>query len=296
MPQDNIIRAGVIGWPVSHSLSPRLHGFWLKKYAVAGSYEAIPVAPEAFSGVLALLEKQGFTGANITVPYKEKIMPMLAHVDAVAKRIGAVNTIAFEKGEWCGTNTDAYGFIQNLGANSDIWRDGVALVLGAGGASRAVCVGLLDEGFDVVLANRSRHKAEAVHAHLNHPRLKVVEWADVETKMSDATLLVNTTILGMRGQKQLELSLKGLPETAYVADIVYNPEPTARTRRYSNPCTTDFLARATEHGCSVVDGLGMLLYQAQAGFEMWYGVKPDVTRTLRAHVLEGLLHETQAAE
>ncbi len=291
---NTIIRAGVLGWPVSHSLSPRLHGFWLKKYGINGSYEALPVSPEEFPNVLKMLEDKGFTGANITVPHKEEMLKFLPEVDVLARRIGAVNTIVNDNGKWRGTNTDAYGFMQSVRSNSDVWRDGIALVLGAGGAARAICVGLLDEGFDVVIANRSLHKADAIKEHLKTPRIKTCEWADAEKHMPDASLVVNTTVLGMKGQKPLEISVKKLPESAYVADIVYNPERTARTRRYSNPTVTDFLAQATENGNAVIDGLGMLMYQAQAGFEMWYGVMPDVTRSLRSHVLEGLLeHNAQ---
>lgn len=286
-----MIRAGVIGWPVSHSLSPRLHGFWLDKYGIKGSYEALPVTPEEFPNILKMLEEKGFKGANITVPHKEKMLTLLAETDVVAKRIGAVNTIVYEGGKWRGTNTDAYGFMQSLRSNSDVWKDGIALVLGAGGAARAVCVGLLDAGFDIVVANRSVHKAEAIKEHLKTPRIRVCEWMEAEKFMKDASLVVNTTVLGMKGQKPLEISLKQLPDTAYVADIVYNPERTARTRRFSNPTVTDFLAQASENGNSVIDGLGMLMYQAQAGFDMWYGVMPEVTRALRSHVLEGLLEQ-----
>ncbi len=296
MPQGNIIKAGVIGWPVSHSLSPRLHGFWLNKLGIAGSYEALPVAPEDFPTILKTLEKDGFKGANITVPHKESMFALLHEIDDVAKKIGAVNTIVFEDNQWRGTNTDAYGFMENLRANSDIWKDGVALVLGAGGASRAVCVGLLEEGFTVVLANRTREKAEAVQHHINSPYLQVIDWAEVEEKLVDANIVVNTTTLGMKGQPPITLSLKKLHPNAYVSDIVYNPEPSARTRRFSNPCITDFLAQGTENGNQVVDGLGMLLYQAQAGFEMWYGVRPDVSRALRSHVLQGLFHAPETTE
>jgi shikimate dehydrogenase len=296
LQQGEFIRAGVIGWPVSHSLSPRLHGFWLNKYNIAGSYQAVAVEPDAFSQVLQELEKLGFKGANITVPYKEQILTQLHEVDDMARKIGAVNTITFENGKWRGANTDAYGFMESLRANSDVWKEGYALVLGAGGASRAVCVGLMEEGFEVVLANRSRPKAEAIEAHLKNKKLRVIDWGDIDNNLKDASLLVNTTTLGMKGREQLDIPLSKLDTHAYVADIVYSPEPTACTRRFSNPCITDFLARATENGNSVVDGLGMLLFQAQAGFEMWFGTKPEVTRSLRSHVLEGLLNETPAAK
>lgn len=295
MEQGDIIRAGVIGWPVSHSLSPRLHGFWLNKYAISGTYEALAVTPETFPNILKMLEEKGFKGANITVPYKEEMLKLLKETDAIARRIGAVNTIVHDNGIWRGTNTDAYGFMESVRANSDVWRDGLALMLGAGGAARAVTVALLDQGFNVVIANRSIEKAEAVKQHLNHPKLAICAWEEAEKFMPDAALVVNTTVLGMKGQQQLEISLKKLHESAYVADIVYNPERTARTRRYSNPTVTDFLARATENGNSVIDGLGMLLYQAQAGFELWYGVKPEVTRALRSHVLEGLIEHNASA-
>ena len=295
MQQDNMLRAGVIGWPVSHSLSPCLHSYWLKKYGIVGSYEAIAVTPENVAGILEVLEQRNFKGANITVPYKEQILKQLKETDEISQRIGAVNTIVFDNNTWRGTNTDAYGFMESLRNNSDYWKDGLALVLGAGGASRAVCVGLLDEGFNVVIANRSVHKAEAVQQHINHPRLKICAWEEKEKFMPDAALLVNTTVLGMKGQKPLEISFSRLHQAAYVADIVYNPERTARTRRFSNPTITEFLAQATEHGHQVIDGLNMLLYQAQPGFEMWFGIKPEVTRALRSHVLEGLLEQNEKA-
>lgn len=296
MIANDTIKACVIGWPVSHSLSPRLHGYWLQKHNINGTYEALPVEPEKISCVLRTLKEKGFSGANITVPHKETVLKLLPQVDETARKIGAVNTIINENGKWRGTNTDAFGFMESLRMSSDLWKDGLALVLGAGGAARAVSVGLLDEGFDVVIANRSIEKADAVRNHINNPRLRVIEWEHAEAQMNDASLVVNTTTLGMKGQPLLNLSLHKLSPDAYVADIVYNPEPTERTRKFSNPTITDFLARAAQNGNQVVDGLGMLLYQAQAGFEMWCGVRPEVTRALRSHVLEGLFHEASPAQ
>lgn len=295
MSDEAPIKAGVIGWPVSHSLSPRLHGYWLKKHDVNGTYDAIPVEPADSKQMLKMLSERGYKGANITVPYKETMFQLLDDVDDTARRIGAVNTIVCEDGKWRGTNTDAYGFMENLGANSDVWKEGMALVIGAGGAARAICVGLLGAGFSVTLVNRSPEKAEMLKNFLQHKDLHVKSFAEMEAVLPECSLVVNTTTLGMKGQPLLDVSLKMLPKEAYVVDIVYNPERTARTRRFSNPTTTDFLARAAENGNQTVDGLGMLLYQAQAGFEMWYGVRPDVTRALRSHVLGGLFDEQDSA-
>lgn len=294
MGRANEIKAGVIGWPVSHSLSPRLHGFWLNKYGIAGSYEAIALPPEHLPNLLSFMEEKGLAGVNVTIPHKEGVLALLQEVDALARRIGAVNTIYRQNNTWCGTNTDVYGFMENLGANSDIWRDGNAIIIGAGGAARAIAVGLLDAGFEVVIANRSEEKAEALRQHLGGKRITTSPWHSIAEKLGDASLLVNTTSLGMKGQPQLEMSLARLSPEAYVTDIVYNPEPTERTRRFSNPTMTDFLARAAENGNKVIDGLGMLLYQAQPGFELWFGQKPEVTRALRSHVLDGLFHEKPA--
>lgn len=277
---DDIIlpRAGVIGWPVEHSRSPKLHGFWLQQYGLAGRYDRLPVPPEDLPGFLADLPKEpGFRGVNVTIPHKVAALPYLAEIDPVAKRIGAVNTIVVQPdGGLHGSNTDGFGFLESLKADAPAsWRAdaGPAVLLGAGGAARAILVALLDAGApELRLLNRSRDKAEALAAEFG-PAITVVDWDERAEALAGAGLLVNTTSLGMGGQPALELALDDLPVTALVNDIVYAP------------LQTDLLARASARGNPVVDGLGMLLHQARPGFEAWFGVAPAVTPALRAAVL-----------
>lgn len=279
MSEDKIItRAGVIGWPVSHSRSPKLHGFWLQQYGIAGRYDRLPVPPEDLGRFLQELPKEpGFRGINVTLPHKVAVLPYLAEVDAVARRIGAANTIVVrDDGSLAGSNTDAFGFIESLKADAPAgWTAsaGPAVMLGAGGAARGVAVALLDAGAPLVrVINRSKKKAEALAAEFG-PRLQAVEWADRSAALAGASLLINTTSLGMSGQPPLEIALDDLPLTALVNDIVYSP------------LTTDLLARAASRGNPVVDGLGMLLHQGRPGFEAWFGRAPAVTPELRAAVL-----------
>ena len=276
---DEIIpRAGVIGWPVEHSRSPKLHGFWLQQYGIRGRYDRLPVPPEEVGAFLAALPKEpGFRGVNVTIPNKVAVLPYLAEIDPVVKRIGAVNTIVVrEDGSLHGSNTDAFGFLASLRADAPrMWRaaNGPAVVLGAGGASRAVIVALLDAGApELRLTNRSRDKAEALAAEFGS-RLLVVDWEERAAALGGANLLVNTTSLGMTGQPALDLPLDDLPRAALVSDIVYTP------------LETDLLARARSRGNPVVDGLGMLLHQGRPGFQAWFGVAPAVTPQLRAAVL-----------
>lgn len=269
--------AGVMGWPVSHSKSPRLQGYWLAKYGVDGSYMPLPVAPENFSDALKSLKNLGFSGVNVTIPHKEIT---LAHCDQLsdrAKRIGAVNTVTFsEDGLILGDNTDGFGFIENLRQNAPdtAFASGPAVVLGAGGACRAILVALLDEGCpEIRLTNRTRKRAEDLATEINDPRIKIVDWPLEPAALSDASLVVNTTSLGMVGQPKLEIDLAGLPKTALVTDIVYAP------------LMTDLLCQARDRGNQVVDGLGMLLHQARPGFHRWFGIDPEVTQDLRDFVL-----------
>ncbi len=277
--EDDILpRAGVIGWPVDHSRSPKLHGFWLAQYGLSGRYDKLPVPPEDVGAFLEALPKEpGFRGVNVTLPNKVAVLPYLAEVDPVARRIGAVNTIVVRPdGSLQGSNTDAFGFLASLRADAPkMWRaaNGPAVVLGAGGASRAIIVALLDAGTpELRLTNRSREKAEALAAEFGN-RLQVVDWDDRATALAGAGLLVNTTSLGMGGQPDLDLPLDDLPVTALVNDIVYTP------------LETGLLAAARARGNPVVDGLGMLLHQGRPGFEAWFGVAPEVTPELRAAVL-----------
>jgi shikimate dehydrogenase len=269
-------RAGVMGWPVDHSRSPALHGFWLKTYGIDGSYVRLPVKPEDLAQALRALPEQGFAGVNLTVPHKEAAMAVVDEITPEARRIGAVNTVFVTAGgKLKATNTDAYGFITNLrtGAPAFDPQADVAVVLGAGGAARAVCVALLDAGVpEIRLINRTVARAEALARELGGP-ITVAPWEERAARLKDAGLLVNTTTLGMKGQAPLDLDLKNLPPPAVVNDIVYVP------------LETPLLAAARARNNTVVDGLGMLLYQAQPGFEGWFGTRPHVTPALRAHVL-----------
>ena len=267
--------AGVLGWPVGHSRSPRLHNYWLKNLGIDGVYVPLAVAPENLAQVVKALPHMGFKGANLTVPHKEAVFGLVDHVDPVAERIGAINTLVIDNaGRMTGRNTDGFGFIENLRQSAPHWRpQGTAVVLGAGGAARAVLVALQDAGVQKIrLINRSRSRAEAL-AEAIGGTIEVADWQARDESLADAGLLVNTTTLGMTGQPALDIALDALPPDAVVNDIVYVP------------LETPLLAQARRRGNSVVDGLGMLLWQAVPGFEAWFGQRPHVTPELRAHVL-----------
>ncbi|MEI6986143.1 MAG: shikimate dehydrogenase [Rhodospirillaceae bacterium] len=268
--------AGVIGWPISHSRSPRLHGWWLERYGIDGAYVPLAVPPERVELAIRALPDLGFRGVNVTVPHKRAALSAVDRIDAVAERIGAVNTIVVgEDGILEGRNTDAEGFIANLREGAPDWQPshGPVVVIGAGGAGRAVVAALVDAGVrEVRLVNRSIVKAEALAADIGGP-VHVFPWFGRLAALADAALLVNTTSLGMNGQPMLDLDLGKLPPSAVVADLVYSP------------LETHLLAAARGRGNIVVDGLGMLLHQAVPGFEAWFGVRPEVTAELRAFVL-----------
>lgn len=274
-----MIKAGVMGDPVSHSLSPMLHGYWLKKYGILGGYEPLHVLPEGLTDALATLRAHGYAGVNLTLPHKEAALKLMEVLSPEAKAIGAVNTVIIqEDGTHYGHNTDAYGFIQNLvqsvGDLSPYLRH--AVVLGAGGAARAILYGLLEAGAEkITITNRTREKADALAKHFG-ARCEVADWAQKEELLAEASLLVNTTALGMAGKQPLELSLKHLPTTALVTDIVYTP------------LRTQLLKDAKTRGNVSVEGLGMLLHQAAPGFEAWFGVKPEVDAGLE-ETLKGAL-------
>ena len=266
--------AGVMGYPVAHSLSPRLHNFWLDCYGIDGAYVPLPVAPEHFGAALRALGPLGFAGVNVTVPHKETAFAACDEVDAAARRMGAVNMIVFAGGKILGRNTDGYGFRESLRAAAPAWsgKGKKAVVLGAGGGARAVVAALLDEGAEVVIANRTMARAEAVARDIGGTAL---DWASRARALEGAALLVNTTVLGMEGKEPLDLSLDALPKTALVADIVYAP------------LETPLLLAARARGNVAVDGLGMLLHQARPAFAAWFGRDPEVSAELRAHVLAG---------
>ncbi|SEH27665.1 shikimate dehydrogenase [Magnetospirillum fulvum] len=268
--------AGVIGWPVGHSRSPRLHGYWLEKMGIDGAYLPLAVAPDDLAEAVRALPKLGFRGVNLTIPHKEAVIPLLDVVDSLAARIGAVNTLIInEDGTIEGRNTDAFGFLENVRRGAPLWQpsQGPAVVIGAGGAARAVIAALSDAGVgELRLVNRSRDRAERLAQDLGGP-IVVGDWDSRAALLDGAALLVNTTSLGMAGQPPLDLDLAALPVSAIVTDIVYVP------------LETPLLALARQRGNRTVDGLGMLLWQAVPGFSAWFGQQPEVTDALRAFVL-----------
>ncbi len=266
--------AGVVGWPVSHSRSPRLHGYWIAEHGLDAAYVPLPVAPESLEVAVHGLAAAGFAGVNLTIPHKERALALCDEVDAVARRIGAVNLLVFSGGAIRGSNTDAFGFMANLAATAPAWSAAApVLLLGAGGAARAVAVGLLDAGVsELRLCNRSRARAERLADELGGA-IDVVPWEDRAAALAGAGLVVNSTSLGMTGQPPLDLPLDDLAAEATVCDLVYSP------------LETPLLAAARARGCTGVDGLGMLLHQARPCFAAWFGPDPQVTEALRRFVL-----------
>jgi len=268
--------AGVMGWPVGHSLSPRLHGHWLRRHRVDGAYVPLAVPPDSLAQALRALPALGFRGCNLTTPHKEAALALVDRATPLATRIGAVNTVVVEPdGTLSGDNTDGFGFLASLAAGAPGWRAdaGPAVLLGAGGAARAVAVALLEGGApEVRLLNRTPDRAGRLAGALDGP-VVAVAWAERTAALAGATLLVNTTSLGMAGQPPLVLVLDALPRTALVTDVVYTP------------LITPLLAVARARGNPVVDGLGMLLHQARPGFRAWFGPDPAVDDELRAVVL-----------
>ncbi len=265
--------AGVMGWPVDHSLSPRLHGYWLEANGIDGAYLPLAVAPEHFARALEVLALLGFRGVNITVPHKVAALSAVDAADPLARRIGAVNTITVrDDGSLEGTNTDAFGFIEHLKATAPDWqaKNGPAVIIGAGGAARAICVGLLDAGVaEITIVNRTLARAEALATAVGGP-VRVVPWAGRANAVGDVALVVNATTLGMTGQPALDLDAAAIDGDAVVCDIVYAP------------LRTPLLRAAAGRGLRTVDGLGMLIHQARPGFEAWFGVAPEITDDLRA--------------
>lgn len=268
-----LLKAGVMGWPIEHSLSPKLHFYWLQKYNIQGSYLPIAVAPEQLGVVLKTLYLQGYSGVNLTVPHKEAALQIVDHVDHNALRIGAVNTVVVrEDGTLEGRNTDAYGFTQNLLSAGYKSNGKPAVILGAGGAARAAIVALLDMGVaSIRILNRTLDKAEVLVEEFGS-ELSVHALND-KAALKDVSLLVNATSLGLKGQPPLVIDLQHLPKDALVTDMVYAP------------LMTDLLKQAEARGNKIVDGLGMLLHQARPAFEAFFGVDPDVTPELRRYVL-----------
>lgn len=278
MTESLVPLAGVIGNPVAHSRSPRLHRHWLARYGIAGDYVPLHVHEQDLALVLRALPKMGFVGVNITIPHKVAVMELADQVSDRAILIGAANMLIFRAdGRILADNTDGFGFLANLRQGAPSWQAGAgpAAVLGAGGAARAVIEALLDAGVPrIMIANRTRTKAEILRRDFG-TRLEVVDWVQAGNMIEEASLVVNTTSLGMTGQAELRLPLDGLHPGQVVTDLVYTP---LRTR---------LLAAAQAAGCVTVDGLGMLLHQAVPAFERWFGRRPEVDAALRAAVLEG---------
>lgn len=273
MAQPTTPRAAcLIGWPAAHSRSPLIHRHWLRELGIDGGYSIEAVPPEGFADFAMNLAHHGYVGGNVTIPHKERVL-QLADCDDRAKAVGAANTLYVVGDRLHATNTDVEGFIANLDASAPGWDHATdALVLGAGGSSRAVVFGLLERGIARVrVANRGLERAQALAARFGD-RVTPIAWDAIPGAMTDAGLLVNTTSLGMTGQPDLPIDLAALPAQAVVADLVYVP------------LATPLLAAASARGLRTADGLGMLLHQAVRGFELWFGQRPEVTPELRALV------------
>ena len=268
--------AGVIGHPIAHSRSPALHGYWLRRYGIKGHYIPMDVASQDLRQVLEMLPKLGFVGVNVTIPHKEAILQIADVVTDRAVLIGAANTLIFRKdGRIHADNTDGAGFIANLRQNAPDWNPaaGPAAVFGAGGAARAVVAALIEVGVpEIRVANRTQPRAQALRSDFG-AKLQIYDWVQAPNMLEGAATVINTTSLGMSGKSDFRVPLDGLDRDALVTDLVYNP------------LKTQFLLEAEARGCTVVDGLGMLLHQAAPGFERWFGQRPEVDDATRQAVL-----------
>lgn len=276
MTENRIPLAGVIGSPIAHSRSPALHGYWLKRYGIKGHYIPMDIAQADLAEALRFLPKIGFVGLNVTIPHKESVLQIADIVTDRAALIGAANTLIFRKdGKIHADNTDGSGFIANLRQEAPHWVPslGPAAVLGAGGAARAVVAALIEVGVpEIRIANRTRARADALRTDFG-AKVVVYDWVQAGNMLEDCMTVVNTTALGMTGKPELRVPLDGLNPRALVNDLVYSP------------LQTQLLQNAAQAGCTVVDGLGMLLHQAAPGFERWFGHRPEVDAETRAAVL-----------
>lgn len=274
--ENRIPLAGVIGSPISHSKSPRLHGHWLRKYGIQGFYIPMDVSQDDLENVIRTLPKMGFVGVNITIPHKEKVLALADLVTDRAALIGAANTLIFRKdGKLHADNTDGYGFIENLRQNAPGWqpKSGPAAVIGGGGAARAVVASLIEVGVpEIRVSNRTRTRADLLRTEFG-AKVQVYEWVQAGNMLDGAATVVNTSSLGMVGKPEFRVPLDGLSPKAVVTDLVYTP------------LQTTLLKRAADMGCVTVDGLGMLLHQAVPGFERWFGRRPEVDEHLRQEML-----------
>lgn len=268
--------AGVIGHPIAHSKSPVMHGFWLRRLGIRGHYVPMDIAPADLAEALKLLPRLGFVGINVTIPYKEQVLKLADVITDRAALIGAANTLIFRAdGKIHADNTDGAGFIANLRQHAPQWNPaaGPAAILGAGGAARAVVAALIEVGVpEIRIANRTRPRADALRADFG-ARIQVHEWVQAGNMIEGCATVVNTTSLGMEGKPDLRVPLDALQPGMLVTDLVYVP------------LKTPFLLAAEAAGCTVVDGLGMLLHQAAPGFERWFGKRPEVDQATRDAVL-----------
>lgn len=267
-------RACVIGWPIEHSRSPLIHGYWLERYGIDGAYTKEAVRPEVLKAFLNALADKGFAGCNVTVPHKEAAFTFAAEKDASARAVGAANTLWLEEGRLHAANTDTYGYMTYLGLRAPGWqrRDAPVSILGAGGAARAIVFGFLEAGVqEIRVFNRTRERADAIAGQFGS-RIKVRDWRERSTASRDAAVLVNTTSLGLKDEGTLDIDFSGFHPDCVVSDIVYVP------------LVTRLIAAAKEKGLKTVDGLGMLLHQAVPGFEKWFGKRPEVTDDLYTRI------------
>ncbi|MET3589058.1 shikimate dehydrogenase [Bartonella silvatica] len=274
-------RAFVIGNPIHHSRSPKIHNFWLKQYNLQGDYFAQEVRSEEFRGFITSIKERGFCGGNITLPYKQEAFRLVKYKDDIATMIGAVNTLWYEGNKLCATNTDAYGFSANLDDFASDWGGKIAVVFGAGGAACAILYALKERGFErIYLLNRTKQRADILAEHFGKS-VVVQDWHNINETLYQADLIVNTTSVGMVNSNEKKnasffYDFRKVKTTALVTDIVYTP------------LITPFLQQAKAHGLRTVDGLGMLLHQAVLGFERWFGIRPEVTEELRTAILEDM--------
>ncbi len=277
------IKAGVIGYPITHSLSPIIHNYWLEKYGIGGSYEKIEILPENLESFIRSLSKNRYAGVNVTIPHKEESMKIVDKLSSCAQQIGAVNTITVKEGKIIGDNSDWIGFSKNI-EKADFATQ-KAVILGAGGAARAIIYALIKLHFkDIILLNRTKNRAEELcnaFSNVGNSKIEAIDWGKRDNILENTNILVNTTSLGMVGQDELVINLEKLPKEALVTDIVFNP------------LTTNILQQAKARNNPTVDGLGMLLHQAAPGFKAWFDPEdkkfsglPEVNDELRNIVLE----------
>ncbi len=276
------LRAAIVGYPVSHSLSPVMHGYWLQHYGIDGHYGAMAVTADGLKDALAEMAARGYAGCNLTMPHKEAALSLMDVHDESCLMSGAVNTVVMRDGKMHGYNSDGFGFVESLNAQAPGWSGARVVILGTGGAARGIIASLRAAGaVHFVLVNRTRAKAERVVKQFSMTAVDVVDWQERDAALEHATLLVNCTSLGMTGEAALDLDVARLPDDAVVSDIVYRP------------LETRLLARSRARGLRVAEGLSMLMHQGRLGFEHWFGIDPAVTQDLANTLLAAMGQKTQ---